>query len=130
MSCWILLGWLISSCDPCVCLTCFAYDLVQVKWKSGWRNILEARDAAFVAYWARLLPSLPQELSPPVSPGLLEAYGCSSPFVCAPMVLQSERSFRIMVKRHGVGVAFSPMIVSSEIVNGGLEACTYHIPRS
>lgn len=30
-------------------------------------------------------------------------------FVCAPMVLQSERAFRMLVRHHGCGAAWSPM---------------------
>ena len=32
------------------------------------------------------------------------------PWVCAPMVRQSDLAFRAMVRRHGVGLAFTPMI--------------------
>jgi hypothetical protein len=35
-------------------------------------------------------------------------------FHCAPMVNQSERAFRMMVRAHGVGVCWSPMVLASE----------------
>jgi tRNA-dihydrouridine synthase len=31
-------------------------------------------------------------------------------YVCAPMVWQSERAFRVLCRQHGVGLAYSPMI--------------------
>lgn len=37
-----------------------------------------------------------------------EVFGAAT-FVCAPMVLQSERAFRMLVRQHGCGAAWTPM---------------------
>ena len=37
-------------------------------------------------------------------------------FVCAPMVLQSELPFRMLIRRHGVDLCYSPMIPAKEFL--------------
>ena len=39
-------------------------------------------------------------------------------FVCAPMVAQSELAFRLLVRRHGVHLAFTPMMNAGCLVRG------------
>lgn len=46
---------------------------------------------------------------------LLRTHG---PFVMAPMVVMSERAFRILCRRHGVGLCFSPMVTEQRVLAG------------
>lgn len=108
----------------------------QVKWRSGWRNIQRDRreeEEAFRAYWEdvkRQLPPVSPPVRPPALPLILPGSGeDATPWVCAPMVLQSERAFRLLVRRHGIWLCYTPMIMAIALVEaGGLHGCKFSNP--
>lgn len=64
-------------------------------------------------------PAAPSDLDDNPYRALLRRHG---PFVMAPMVVLSERAFRILCRRNGVGLCFAPM-VTEQRVNAG--ECPY-----
>lgn len=100
----------------------------QAKWKSGWRNIhaTQDRNESFQSYWrmihARLGPverplARPAPL-PSADSSFFNRHLATSPFVMAPMVVLSERAFRILCRRYGVGLCFSPMLTEQRVLKG------------
>jgi tRNA-dihydrouridine synthase len=99
------------------------------RWRRGWRGAavnLETVDftAAFSTAMTQEPASQEQSSS---STGEGHAYkpflvalgldGGSSRFVCAPMVLQSHLAFRTLVRRHGVGICYSPMLTAARFMH-------------
>ena len=103
------------------------------KWKRGWRRLRHdgttsagstADDNTFTPYWlyiqARLNSSECPLPSPPRPLSFLQN-NLGEPrqplFVLAPMVLQSERAFRLLVQRYGVSLCFSPMLLARNVLH-------------
>lgn len=103
------------------------------KWKRGWRRLRHdgttsagstADEDAFTFYWLFIQARLNSPEWPLPSPSrpisiLGGIFGeVRQPlFVLAPMVLQSERAFRLLVQRYGVKLCFSPMLLARNVLN-------------
>ncbi|EWM27226.1 dihydrouridine synthase, partial [Nannochloropsis gaditana] len=100
------------------------------KWRRGWRRLQSdagsadglSSSEAFQVYRDLIITRLCSPEWPLPSPPrrfsfLREGFDETQPvFVLAPMVLQSERAFRLLVQRYGVTLTFSPMLLARNVL--------------
>lgn len=100
------------------------------KWRRGWRRLQSdagsadglSSSEAFQIYRDLIITRLCSPEWPLPSPPrrfsfLREGLDETQPvFVLAPMVLQSERAFRLLVQRYGVTLTFSPMLLARNVL--------------